>query len=410
MLCVSVLAINALLAPVNGLSAAASAQQKLDLPGEPNLARHQERTIHVGPDSVSVLSDYIAKSNCQVREWTGIQEYQVVTDAQQFLKAVRGGAVHVEIRSHLDLTAIEGLTEAGWSTMGYEEAVFISFLPPSIQGNCMEQPSSEHLNLTGSNLLNDWKPGQCVIVTDIALFSISQNMWIDNLYFRYKHTQRSSTNKLIFAASKSCNLWMTNVTIQGDGYDDPTWGALSIEGAQVYAEDLIIIDYSTQGTPLLVRNGATVTVANSQFSRITISDEYEASAVLSVTAVTSKSPFAVQQPTILRLESTALSDNKASNELSRVEGLYWPLLNAQIYSDRKREVKYLADPPAGVNTELFQKTMTTTSSEEVLVLKEPVISQAATLPLEQVPVDRLGIDASSAWFVNIQQVVSEHRG
>lgn len=109
----------------------------------------------------------------------------------------------------------------------------------------MEPPSPEHLNLTGATPLNDWKPGQCVIVTDVALFSIAQNMWLDNLFFRYKHTERSSTYKLIYAASETCNLWMTNVTIQGDGYDDPAWGGLSVSGGQVFAEGMPVPSTNT---------------------------------------------------------------------------------------------------------------------------------------------------------------------
>lgn len=100
----------------------------------------------------------------------------------------------------------------------------------------MEPPTPENLNLTGPTTFRDWKPGQCVIVTDATLFIIVQNMWLDNLFLRYKHTDRSDTKALIFATSKTCNLWMTNITIQGDGSEDPVWGGLSVSGGQVYAE------------------------------------------------------------------------------------------------------------------------------------------------------------------------------
>lgn len=79
------------------------------------------------------MQDYDAEADRKIREWTGIHEYQVVRDSIQFQKALCGGAVHMEIQSHLDLTAIEGLTEDGLKTLGYEEGVYLSFFPPSIQ-------------------------------------------------------------------------------------------------------------------------------------------------------------------------------------------------------------------------------------------------------------------------------------
>lgn len=120
--------------------------------------------------------------------------------------------------------------------------------------------------------------------------------------------------------------------------------------------------------------------------------------------MTPKFPFATQQSTILRIQSTALSDIKAANELSSVEGIFWPLCGAEIYSDITRVINHLVDPPADVNNEPALEVIATQSSEEPLVLKEPVILQEPTLPLGQAPDNRPGIDASSPWFLNIQQV------
>jgi hypothetical protein len=78
-------------------------------------------------------------------------------------------------------------------------------------------------------------PGQCVIVSDLELMEPTQELWLDGLYIRHHRTNRTDTAAVI-GCFESCNLWMTTVTIQGDGSQDPTRGAIWIETGQVYAE------------------------------------------------------------------------------------------------------------------------------------------------------------------------------
>lgn len=109
-----------------------------------------------------------------------------------------------------------------------------------LQGNCMTPPSPEALSLTGRPLLTDWKPGQCVIVTDVHLMYVAQNMWLDNLFIRHTKTERGG-RPILATESESCNLWMTNVTLQGEGTMDPVWPVFVSDG-QVYAEGMSLFD------------------------------------------------------------------------------------------------------------------------------------------------------------------------
>lgn len=58
MICIAALVVNALLEPANALSTAAYAEQPLQLDGsgDTEAATMEERVLHVGPDSDSVLS------------------------------------------------------------------------------------------------------------------------------------------------------------------------------------------------------------------------------------------------------------------------------------------------------------------------------------------------------------------
>ena len=113
---------------------------------------------------------------------------------------------------------------------------------PDVQGNCKSQPSAAELGLAGTAGLQDWQAGQCVIVTDVRLMSVFQNLWLHGLYIRHHATTRTGTESwsVVWCGSKDCNLWMTDVTIQGDGSKDSGKGALHVSGGQVYAEGVAL--------------------------------------------------------------------------------------------------------------------------------------------------------------------------
>lgn len=84
-------------------------------------------------------------------------------------------------------------------------------------------------------------PGQCVLFTDVNLLTSDQNLWLDNLYIRHHSTARTDTGHVVGCYSKDCNLWMTSVTLQGDGVSDP-WAqasGMAIVAGQVYAEGVL---------------------------------------------------------------------------------------------------------------------------------------------------------------------------
>lgn len=107
-----------------------------------------------------------------------------------------------------------------------------------MQGNCTSEPSSIAFGLTGAPFI-DRRPGQCLIVTDVRLFSSKQDIWIDSLYLRYHSTSRSlsdAAEDLIWCSTASCNLWMTSITLQGDGITDTKYGGMQAVGGNVYAD------------------------------------------------------------------------------------------------------------------------------------------------------------------------------
>ena len=93
------------------------------------------------------------------------------------------------------------------------------------------------MKLTGAPI-TQVRPGQCVIVTDLLLLAVRQNLWMDNLYIRHHTTDRTDSTSAVWSGSKDCNLWMTSITIQGDGVGDPHLGALALVGGQLYAEGM----------------------------------------------------------------------------------------------------------------------------------------------------------------------------
>lgn len=104
-----------------------------------------------------------------------------------------------------------------------------------MQGNCTSDPTTALKNASRLSLTNV-RQGSCVIVTDVRFLEVYQNLWLDSLHFSHVNTRRTDTSAVLWCGSQACNLWITNVTFQGQGRNDPPNGALAVSGGQVYAE------------------------------------------------------------------------------------------------------------------------------------------------------------------------------
>jgi hypothetical protein len=106
-----------------------------------------------------------------------------------------------------------------------------------MQGNCASEPSAISLSLPAPDLKGR-KTGQCVLVTDIRLMEIAHNLWLDNLYIRQKLTDATDESTYpgeLTCQGKSCNLWLTSVTLQGAQKLTPSFSYLAVYGGQMFA-------------------------------------------------------------------------------------------------------------------------------------------------------------------------------
>jgi hypothetical protein len=119
----------------------------------------------------------------------------------------------------------------------------------ALQGKCMSDPVHQDLGLSGPGDLVSRTSEQGVFVTDISFLRAEQNLWLDNLYIRFRATNRTQQSSLVDCFGFTCNLWLTSVTMQGNKYvvitlssgnvlteGDPEMGALAVVGGQLYAE------------------------------------------------------------------------------------------------------------------------------------------------------------------------------
>lgn len=104
------------------------------------------------------------------------------------------------------------------------------------QGNCSSATTAAALSLSEGVPLSERQVGQCLLVTDLQCIQVYQNLWPHCLYIRHHRTPRTHTEDVVYCATEYCNLWMTDVTLQGDGSKDPSWGGMSVIGGQVYAK------------------------------------------------------------------------------------------------------------------------------------------------------------------------------
>ena len=144
---------------------------------------------------------------------------------------------------------------------------------------------------------------------------------------------------------------------------------------------LSITNFESDTSALWINNGATVTLEGCTLSRNSISDAYTNSAVISVNAVDPDSSVSQQQDTILRLRQCTFSSNTANHTLVAREISPYTLFDVGIYSYVERKVWKLRE----LNGDYLR-------------------SQGTTLPLAQAPTSRPGIDASTPWLLNVQQV------
>jgi hypothetical protein len=87
-----------------------------------------------------------------------------------------------------------------------------------MQGNCAgAPPSAASMGLSGAPLL-PLLPLQCFLIADTNLWRSGSQLWLDGLYVRYRRTGRYDRYKLINPfIFYFGSLWMTAVTLQGDG-------------------------------------------------------------------------------------------------------------------------------------------------------------------------------------------------
>lgn len=101
-----------------------------------------------------------------------------------------------------------------------------------LQGDCRVKPSLRDFNLFAAQTqLLDVKNRQCLVVTDNTFVSATNKMWLSKLYVRL--TDPAADSAILFAengdpiewpkpvfvraSGADGGLWMTEVTLQGDG-------------------------------------------------------------------------------------------------------------------------------------------------------------------------------------------------
>jgi hypothetical protein len=113
-----------------------------------------------------------------------------------------------------------------------------------MQGNCRgAPPSAASLGLSGAPLL-PLLSYQCLLIADVQLLWVDSQLWLDGIYVRYRRTGRVTSseghcNGFIFNQG---SLWMTAVTLQGDGdsSSDCTVCGL-VNSGDVYVEGALLV-------------------------------------------------------------------------------------------------------------------------------------------------------------------------
>lgn len=107
------------------------------------------------------------------------------------------------------------------------------------QGNCDKTDKSDLFKVYGQPL-GDLTDRQCLIITDTSLFSVTVgDLWLDRLYIRHHLPPEEvdpdvvRTGALVSVAGKG-KLYMTEVTLQGDGIDRMQ-GVRALNAGRLYA-------------------------------------------------------------------------------------------------------------------------------------------------------------------------------
>ena len=108
-----------------------------------------------------------------------------------------------------------------------------------LQGNCSTAylSSRQYPKDRGSSVAAFMGEGQCFILVDMKFMDLKQQFWMHGIYIRYTATSRSlarSENSMMSCSTSSCNLWMTNVRLQGGNARDPPQGGLEVTDGSVY--------------------------------------------------------------------------------------------------------------------------------------------------------------------------------
>lgn len=136
---------------------------------------------------------------------------------------------------------------------------------------------------------------------------------------------------------------------------------------------LSIFDFASKFAALIATNGATVTLDSCTFAR----NGQTNGAVLYVAAGNQLEPKTVPQDTIIRLMSTTISDSSGSYDIfAESQSAQHPHFSVGVYSEEDMAV-YYSNTGLGLDS---------------------------TLPLEDAPASRPGIDSSSDWFLAVQEV------
>eukprot|EP00892_Ulva_mutabilis_P011325 jgi/Ulvmu1/8565/UM045_0007.1 len=143
-----------------------------------------------------------------------MRDFATVSTAGWLQQALRTGVQHVVVNEHLDITELysssDGAAPGVWVLSMQQNAQ--GQYTRSIRGNCTAPPPSLQLDPPP-------KPHQCVITVrqdflDIAL--ADSIVWLSDLYIRLAGLPRTAS---VLITSRGRALYMTNMTLAGDGHD-----------------------------------------------------------------------------------------------------------------------------------------------------------------------------------------------
>eukprot|EP00892_Ulva_mutabilis_P000483 jgi/Ulvmu1/10435/UM062_0032.1 len=277
-------------------------------------------------------------------------EVTVVLDAEGLRGAVEYGAKHIELRAHVDLTTLPPLLD-GRGVSRDKLLGYLSEEVQSIRGRC-DTPPLQSLSAPLSDVadLAPLKPAQCLIVTDIDLMTVQhRSVWLDNVYLRLRRSQRSAT-PLMVTVDPPGELYMTNVTMQGDSVGPCQ--ALVVRSPALLQDSRLL--NMGGGLSVVLVEGGTASMRNVLMSSMFVPDP--------AGLVQAELPGSAA-----RLENTTVTAVTAAQQFRVSDG-------GVIYAD--------------ANASVFDDT---------------AMADTASLPLEAVPDERVFLATSDEWLLQLQQ-------